>query len=374
MTPSIDILKRWASLQTLMKKKGLGWAFHKLDKKLRVARTPEFYKGVVVSHLLPKDYIKFVNRFGYPVIGFSYYCRVGMTFLPPEYMQALSPLVFDRNGNELTPLIESPTQAQYAFFSGQDLAHVRGVAFGRSKNGKISVWSVDGTVQVELRSFSEWLNIKIDEITDYITSLSKDEIVQLKINDTSEGDPHRALDYAVYDKNNFAFSKKDLSVYWVEDQSTSPYTYGVVDNKGRWLMPLKNQFFEIAPFRHGRARVETNDGKIIINYSGKKFRSVPSKKVIRKNEFDSKGKKFGIIGSISDHIGWGQLEEHITSVGGSFTSEVTSSLDYLICGNLDNTRSHFPDQIEKMDKAKNENPRLVVIDLPEFLKKSGFVP
>ena len=172
-----------------MKKNGLGWALHNLDPHLRVARSPDFYRGVEVEHLLPKDYLKFVKNFDYPVIGFSYYCQKGLSFLPPEHIQSLSPFVFNKDGDELAPSSKGPTRVRFAFFAGRDLADIRGVAFGKSKSGGVSVWSVDGMVQTELGSFSNWLNAKIDEIIHYINSLSKLEMKELKNKDTSKGDP-----------------------------------------------------------------------------------------------------------------------------------------------------------------------------------------
>ncbi|HEV2638764.1 MAG TPA: hypothetical protein VGX23_26690 [Actinocrinis sp.] len=58
-----------------------------------------------------------------------------------------------------------------------------------------------------------------------------------------------------------------LDLEWVEEQSGSPYSYGLIDTQdGRWRIPLGKQFISVRPFRGGVAEVIPNTAGS--NYSG----------------------------------------------------------------------------------------------------------
>ena len=85
----IDIAARWREFENTLHAKGLDWGLHHAPAQLRHARSTGHPRGARVEHLLPADYRAFVSEVGYPVVGFRYYDRAGISFLPPEVMASM---------------------------------------------------------------------------------------------------------------------------------------------------------------------------------------------------------------------------------------------------------------------------------------------
>ena len=56
-----------------------------------------------------------------------------------------------------------------------------------------------------------------------------------------------------------ADTAEESAVWLVERQEGSPYSYGLVDGAGTWLIPLGKRFRSVRPFRDGVAEVVLND-------------------------------------------------------------------------------------------------------------------
>ncbi|MFE7046676.1 hypothetical protein ACFU9X_47220 [Streptomyces atratus] len=90
-----EAVSRWREFEAALEAKGLGWALEYAPADLREARSAHNPYGARLDHLLPADYRAFVKEVGYPVLGFKYYDWHGRSFLPPEPMAVLSPMVYD---------------------------------------------------------------------------------------------------------------------------------------------------------------------------------------------------------------------------------------------------------------------------------------
>ncbi|GGK98649.1 hypothetical protein Ppa06_66870 [Planomonospora parontospora subsp. parontospora] len=76
----IDIIGRWRAFEKTLRDREFDWGSHFAPAQLRYARSAEHPRGAGVDHLLPADYRAFVSEVGYPVIGFGYYDRDGISF------------------------------------------------------------------------------------------------------------------------------------------------------------------------------------------------------------------------------------------------------------------------------------------------------
>ena len=248
-----EIVSRWREFETALTARGLGWSLAYAPADLRQARTPDHPYGARLDHLLPADYLRFVREVGYPVLGFDYYDRQGISFLPPEPMAVLSPMVADPDGEFPKAVEDEPATCPYAFFAGQDLSDICGYALAED-----GVWLIEDSVAVmRLGSFTKWL---LDFLTD-----QEARIAALTTHDVAEpdkaADPHRLFDYSLSghtDGDHPLYSPADLELSWVEQQAGDPYSYGLIDAAGRWRIPMGKRFISVRPFRDGIAEVILN--------------------------------------------------------------------------------------------------------------------
>ncbi|GAA0897157.1 hypothetical protein GCM10009557_71620 [Virgisporangium ochraceum] len=251
-----DAVTRWRQFERTVVERGLGRGLGYAPRQLRYARSVEHRHGADVSHLLPADYRAFVAEVGYPVLGFGYYDREGFSFLPPEAMESRS---VDLPGpdDEWPEATEGgPTRCLFALFAAWDLSEIEGYAFGPAdgadRAGGPAVWLVENGMAREVAhaTFTEWL---AGELTRQETRLAD-------VSPEWDDDPHRLVDYSVdggYDQK--PYTAGDLDLVWVERQEGSPYSYGLVDRAGTWLIPLGKRFRSVRPFRDGIAEVILND-------------------------------------------------------------------------------------------------------------------
>ncbi|MBG0825863.1 hypothetical protein HS048_34845 [Planomonospora sp. ID91781] len=258
----IDIIGRWRAFEKTLRDRELDWGLHFAPEQLRYARSAEHPRGAGVDHLLPADYRAFVSEVGYPVIGFGYYDRDGISFLPPEAMARLSVDLPAPEDVWPEPADDRPTLCRYAFFAGYDLSEIEGYSFGPAAGGgEPVVWLVErGMPQEEIGTFTEWLDGEISRLHAYVTAFETDEITALREKNGGEGDPHRLLDYSLGGSYDQApYTAQDLDLAWVESQESSPYSYGLIDGTGAWRIPLGKRFRSVLPFRDGAAEVILNE-------------------------------------------------------------------------------------------------------------------
>lgn len=262
------LVQRWRAFEALLQKRGLGWAVHRAPAALRFARSRDTARGAKVADLLPADYRAFVAAVGYPVFGFGYYDSAGLSFLPPEGIEHLSPMVFDAEGNEPKPSKTGPIECFGAFFAGFELSDIEGFAFARSEGGDIVVFGVEGAMlSEELGPFTPWMHERIAEWEKAVKKLSDAEIRALETENDGEDDPHRVIDYSLDKSYDVApYSAEDLRLHWVEDQASDPYGYGLIDDDGAWRIPMAKRWLSVKPFRNGIAEVIEKNAKD--GYSG----------------------------------------------------------------------------------------------------------
>lgn len=264
-----DLVTRWRDLERTLHDKGLSWGLHYAPAQLRHARSAEHPYGAELDHLLPADYQTFVAEVGYPVIGFHYYDDEGVSFLPVEAMAAIS--VDSPNPDDEWPeaVDGAPTHCLHAFFAGFDLSDIEGYSFGpASGGGDPVVWLVErGRPVEECGTFTEWLHDEISRQEARVAGLDEAAVAEWERENEGEDDPHRLLDYSLGGSYDQApYSPDDLALAWVESQEVTPYSYGLVDGSGAWLIPLSERFCSVRPFRGGVAEVILNvDGT---TYSG----------------------------------------------------------------------------------------------------------
>ncbi|RPK89333.1 MULTISPECIES: WG repeat-containing protein [Streptomyces] len=244
-----DIVSYWREFEQTLQAKGLGWALEYAPADLRTARMHRHPYGARLDRLLPADYLAFVKEVGYPVLGFEYYDRQGMSFLPPEPMAVLSPMVHDHDHGFPEETEGEPTMCRHAFFAGYDLSDIHG--FALTEDG---VWVVEDSSVVEhAGTFTQWLQDELKRL--------EQEIAEPGFADCTEpdeaADPHRLFGYSL--ESNFTdrspYSAADLELSWVEEQVGSPYSYGLIDASGRWRIPMGRRYVEVRPFRDGVAEV-----------------------------------------------------------------------------------------------------------------------
>jgi hypothetical protein len=263
----IDAVTLWRSFEAALRERGLGWALHYAPARLRHARDADHPRGASLDHLLPLDYRAFVAEVGYPVLGYGYYDREGFSFLPAEAMAGISVNLPDPDDVWPKAVEGAPTPCRYAFFAGSDLSDIEGLAFGPSAAGgepgaagEPVVWLVErGMPHEEVGTFTEWLHIEVEHQLARIADVGPEQAAELLAESEGETDPHRLLDYSLdgsYDQP--PYSPADLELAWVERQSGSPYSYGLVDGSGAWLIPMGKLFRSVTPFRDGAARVILN--------------------------------------------------------------------------------------------------------------------
>lgn len=242
---------RWRELENAVQERGLDWGLNHAPADLRYARSNEHARGARLDHLLPAEYRAFVAEVGYPVLGFEYYDRRGISFLPPEAMAYVSADLPDPDEVWPEAVDGGPTVCLYAFFAGTDLSEIDGYAFGPGSGGELVVWQVeDGMPHKECGTFTEWLDSEVTRLAEHAATWSTPED-----EDHEEADPHRLLDYSLggtYDQP--PYSAADLELCWVTSDEDS-FTYGLVDGTGTWLIPMGQRFYEVQPFRDGVAKV-----------------------------------------------------------------------------------------------------------------------
>ncbi|MGW2084803.1 hypothetical protein [Streptomyces sp. NPDC001880] len=255
-----EAVARWREFEKSLHSKGLAWALEYAPADLRWARSADHPHGARVEHLLPVDYLAFVAEAGYPVLGFDYYDRKGMSFLPPDPMAVLSTTVYDDDHGFPTGTGSGPTVCRHAFFAGYDLSDVSGYALAED-----GVWLIEGSAVVEhMGSFTEWLPSALGELERRIAEPGCGEGVA----PGRAADPHRLFDYSLESgaADRLPYSTPDLELSWVEDQSGTSYAYGLIDAGGRWRIPMGERFLGVRPFRDGVAEVIENAGDS--SYSG----------------------------------------------------------------------------------------------------------
>lgn len=256
---------RWRKFEKLLKQKKLDWGLHYAPAHLRHARTKEHFRGTDLGDLLPKAYREFVADVGYPVLGFRYYDGETFSFLPPEPMEVLSAMLPDYVGNDFVfpkSNKKGPTKAMLAFFAGYDLSDINGYAFKpEEEGGEPVVWCIEDGGPVEpMAPFEAWLSSELERFEEAIDGFDGKRAGELREENGDEDDPHRLIDYSLggsYDVKPFSAADKKLA--WVEDQAGDPYSYGLVDERGEWLIPMGKRFKSVTPFRKGRAAVILND-------------------------------------------------------------------------------------------------------------------
>lgn len=257
----IDIAARWREFENTLHAKGLDWGLHHAPAQLRHARSTGHPRGARVEHLLPADYRAFVSEMGYPVVGFRYYDRAGISFLPPEAMASVSVELPDADGARPRAVDGEPTVCRHAFFAGYDLSDIEGYSFGPASDGsEPAVWLVEGSLpREECGTFTEWLSDAIARLEARIANLDADRVAEMREENRDEDDPHRLLDYSLGGSYDQApYTAADLDLAWVESQNSDPYSYGLVDATGAWLIPLGKRFLSVRPFRDGVAEVIVN--------------------------------------------------------------------------------------------------------------------
>lgn len=168
-------------------------------------------------------------------------------------MARLSHDVHDRKFGFPSPVDDGPTVCRHAFFAGYDLSEINGFAF--SDDG---VWLVEDSTAVEqpAGTFTEWMLAEIDRLEQRVADLDDEAVAELLQDNDGEADPHRLLDYSLggtYDQA--PYSAADLELNWVQQQSGSPYSHGLVDAQGHWRIPLGKDYKSVRPFRDGVAEV-----------------------------------------------------------------------------------------------------------------------
>lgn len=253
-----DLVARFRRFEQQLAAKDLGWTLHHAPPHLRWARRFGHPRGAALDHLLPADYRAFVAAAGYPAIGFCYYDREGFSMLPPEAMAAISVDLPDPDDTWPTPSDDGPTRCLYAFFAGYELSDIEGFAFGPPAGGGAPVvWRVEGGMpREEVGTFTAWLTAELDRLAAKIEPLEAADVAALCADNDGETDPHRVIDYSL-DKTYDVppYSAADLELAWVEHQSGSPYSYGLIDAAGTWRIPLGKRFKSVRPFRDGVAEV-----------------------------------------------------------------------------------------------------------------------
>lgn len=254
----IDVVGRWRELERVVRELGLDWGLNHAPADLRYLRSSEHAFGARVDHLLPEDYRSFVNAVGYPVVGFSYYDRLGISFLPPEAMACLSADLPDPDEVWPAAVDGQPTVCLHALFAGSDLSEIDGYSFGPGQDGGLVVWQVeDGMPLQECGSFTDWLDGEITRLTEHARTWEPDPPAE--DDEEPEDDPHRLIDYSLGGHYGQApYSAADLDLSWVEADEHS-HTYGLVDRAGIWLIPLSQRFYDVLPFRDGVAKVILNN-------------------------------------------------------------------------------------------------------------------
>lgn len=251
------LVERWRAFEKLVGQRKLDWALHYAPPALRFARDTDNPRGAAVAQLLPDDYRGFVEEVGYPIFGLSYYDSAGISFLPPSGMEHLSLMVFDSEGNEPKRSATGPTSCFGAFFAGYELSDVEGFAFAPNDAGELVVWSVEGAMlRDELGAFTTWMGDLIAQLERQVKALTAERIRSLEGENAGEDDPHRVIDYSLEKSYDVApYSKSDLRLHWVEDQSSDPYRYGLIEDDGRWIIPMSKRWLAVKPFRRGTAEV-----------------------------------------------------------------------------------------------------------------------
>jgi hypothetical protein len=264
------VVERWREFERLVQEKGLGWALHYAPRTLRFVRYNPHPHGGDFAHLLPADYVAFVDTVGYPIFGTEYYDREGISFLPPEGIAQISvgvgiAMLSVGVAFEQLPKASKagPTKCPAAFFAGDDFSDIEGFAFAPGYGGDNVVWLVEGGIlREECGAIDAWMLETIDHLEKRVIGLSDAAIAGLETDNDGEDDPHRVIDYSLdqtYDGP--PYSPGDLRLHWVrEGVSSPPYDprYGLIDDSGTWLIPMGETFRHVRPFRDGIAEVVLN--------------------------------------------------------------------------------------------------------------------
>lgn len=253
-----SLVARWRQFEKTLAERDLSWGLHYAPAHLRWARRAGHPRGAELGHLLPDDYRAFVAAVGYPVVGFSYYDAQGLSMLPPEPMAVISVELPGPDDDWPEPDPVAPTRCRYAFFAGSELSDIEGFAFGAAEDGGPPlVWLVEGGMAREpIAPFADWLTGELARLEERIAHVDAQTATAWREENAGETDPHRLLDYALdgsYELPPFAVA--DLELAWVEEQSGSPYSYGLIDAAGQWRIPMGKRFKSVRPFRAGVAEV-----------------------------------------------------------------------------------------------------------------------
>jgi hypothetical protein len=251
------VIERWRAFERLIQAKRLGWALHYAPPALRYARSIRHPHGGDFAHLLPADYVAFVDAVGYPIFGTRYYDGQGISFLPPEGIAQISVDLPDAGERFPEASKAGPTKCIAAFFAGFDFSDIEGFAFAPNDDDDNVVWLVGGGMPREkCGAFGAWMLKTIDWLEELVIGLSDTEIAKLEKDNKGEDDPHRVINYSLNHTYDVPpYSPDDLRLHWVEEQCRPRYRYGLIDDSGTWLIPMSEKFNSVRPFREGIAEV-----------------------------------------------------------------------------------------------------------------------
>ena len=151
-----------------------------------------------------------------------------------------------------------PTTCSFAFFAGNELSDMVGWAFARpAAGGAPVVWYVEGTMaREEVGTFSEWLAAELGRLERLVDSIDAEKAAEIAGENDGDTDPHRLIDYSLDRRYDVAaYSAEDLRLSWVMSMASTPYAYGLIDDAGKWRIPLGKGYLAVKPFRDGVAEV-----------------------------------------------------------------------------------------------------------------------
>ncbi|MBL8922701.1 MAG: hypothetical protein JNJ54_27885 [Myxococcaceae bacterium] len=363
-------IRAWTSLERRLSSLGLSWAFHRLPKHLQVARSPDFPHGVEVEHLLPDDYRAFVAQVGYPVVGFSYYCRVGLSFLPPAHLETCSAMVATRDQKLLPPSRRRRPRASAAFFAGIDLSDLVGWSFAPDDpSGALHVWVTDGAITRPVGSFDAWAAAQAERIEAWARARTAAQRRALEQENEGEDDPHRALDYALdRSEPHERATARDRTLHWVCDESKTPYRYSVIDDDGTWHLRPARPFDSVGPFVRGTARVRRAGKELRIDRTGKVVADLtPAPRKPATAAVTLAGKRVTLVGSFRvPNVSLGEFEERIVALGGTVVAPSDVADIYAM-----SSINHFPENAEAAKAQQRREPSTLLVPLATFVRQLG---
>lgn len=249
----IEPVRRWRAFERVAHDLGLGWGIGRAQAWFRYARPAAHPFGARFGHLLPAAYREFVAEVGYPMVGYGYHDRGGISFLPPEAMARYSVEILGEDGDWPAPVAGEPTACRHAFFAGTDLAELDGYAFAPSPaDARPVVWLVEsGMAREPLAPFEEWLAEEADRLEQHTIGYEAHPV------EPGAADPHRVFSYSLPDPEGGEYEAADLRLAWVSEAGRR---FGLVQS-GEWLIGMTDRFREVRPFRGGVAEVRLQTGR-----------------------------------------------------------------------------------------------------------------